>query len=124
MARRIALVLKGYPRLSETFIAQEILALEGLGLDGWIVSLRHPTDPHAHPVHGEIRARTHYLPEYLKDAPARVRNGLKAARALPGFRRARAVWWRDLIRDRSANRVRRFGQACVLAAELPSDIEH
>ena len=38
MARRIALVLKGYPRLSETFIAQEILALEGLGLDGWIVS--------------------------------------------------------------------------------------
>ncbi len=124
MARRIAFVLKGYPRLSETFIAQEILALEGLGLDGWIVSLRHPTDPHAHPVHGEIRAATHYLPEYLKEAPRRVLAGLKAARALPGFRQARAVWWRDLIRDPTANRVRRFGQACVLAAELPSDIEH
>ena len=32
---RVAFVLKGYPRLSETFIAQEILALEqrGLGID-------------------------------------------------------------------------------------------
>ena len=29
---RVAFVLKGYPRLSETFIAQEILALEQQGL--------------------------------------------------------------------------------------------
>ena len=124
MARRIAFVLKGYPRLSETFIAQEIVALERLGLDGYIISLRHPTDPQAHPVHGEIRAPIHYLPAYLKDAPRRVRAGHRAARALPGYRQARAVWWRDLVRDPTANRVRRFGQACVLAAELPSDIEH
>jgi hypothetical protein len=40
---RVAFVLKGYPRLSETFIAQEILALEQLGLEIEIVSLRHPT---------------------------------------------------------------------------------
>ena len=32
-ARRIAVVVKGYPRLSETFIAQEILALEERGLE-------------------------------------------------------------------------------------------
>ena len=32
-AGRVAFVLKGYPRLSETFIAQEILALERRGLD-------------------------------------------------------------------------------------------
>ena len=36
--RRVAFVLKGYPRLSETFIAQEILALEGRGLDILIVN--------------------------------------------------------------------------------------
>jgi hypothetical protein len=29
---RIAVVVKGYPRLSETFIAQELLALEQRGL--------------------------------------------------------------------------------------------
>jgi glycosyltransferase involved in cell wall biosynthesis len=124
MTRRIAFVLKGYPRLSETFIAQEILALERLGLDGWIVSLRHPTDAQTHPVHGEIHATAHYLPEYLKQEPGRVLKGFKAARMLPGFPQARAAWMRDLIRDPTANRVRRFGQACVLAAELPSDIEH
>ena len=32
-APRIAVVVKGYPRLSETFIAQELLALEAHGLD-------------------------------------------------------------------------------------------
>jgi len=52
----VAFVLKGYPRLSETFIAQEIRALEERGLDIRIVSLRHPTDPATHPVHREIRA--------------------------------------------------------------------
>ncbi len=52
---RVAFVLKGYPRLSETFIAQEINALEQRGLDILIVSLRHPTDKTVHPVHGQIR---------------------------------------------------------------------
>jgi glycosyltransferase involved in cell wall biosynthesis len=122
MARRIAFVLKGYPRLSETFIAQEIRALERLGLDITIYSLRHPTDIRSHPVHGEIKAAVHYLPEYLRDAPGRVAAGLGRMILRPGFWRAAGVWLRDLARDRSANRVRRFGQACVLAAELPDDI--
>ena len=42
------MVLKGYPRLSETFIAQEILGLErlGFGLDIWSpVSYTHLTLP-------------------------------------------------------------------------------
>ena len=43
MAASIAVVVKGYPRLSETFIAQELLALEQAGLRLLIVSLRHPT---------------------------------------------------------------------------------
>jgi len=47
-AGRIAFVLKGYPRLSETFIAQEIEALEVRGLDILIVSLRQPTDKTVH----------------------------------------------------------------------------
>jgi len=44
VANCVAFVLKGYPRLSETFIAQEILALERRGLEILIVSLRPPTD--------------------------------------------------------------------------------
>ncbi|HEX4885069.1 MAG TPA: hypothetical protein VFX05_13085, partial [Casimicrobiaceae bacterium] len=68
-APRIGVVLKGYPRLSETFIAQELAALERRGLHLALFSLRHPTDRAVHPVHDEIRARVAYLPEYLHDEP-------------------------------------------------------
>src|SRR6266481_3104649 len=83
--RRVAFILKGYPRLSETFIAQEIQALEQQGLDIHIVSLRHPTDRARHPVHEQIRAPVLYLPEYLKDEPCRVLRAWRRARLLPGY---------------------------------------
>ncbi|HEX3951971.1 MAG TPA: glycosyltransferase family 4 protein [Stellaceae bacterium] len=119
---RVAFVLKGYPRLSETFIAQEILALERLGLAIQIVSMRHPTDPATHPVHGQIRASVLYLPEYLKDDPRRVLAAWRQVRRRPGYRAARRIWLADLARDPTPNRIRRFGQALVLAAELAPDI--
>ena len=120
----VAFVLKGYPRLSETFIANEIRALERRGLDIRIVSLRHPTETARHPVHDEIIAPVLYLPEYLRDEPRRVLSGLRSARRLAGFTAALRAWLKDLVRDRTANRVRRFGQAAVLAAELPAGIGH
>lgn len=123
-AGTVAFVLKGYPRLSETFIAQEIHALEARGLPIHIISLRHPTDDRRHPVHDEITAPVNYLPEYLHQEPGRVAAAWRYARRLPGYRLARAVWLRDLVRDRTANRVRRFGQALVLAHELPPDVTH
>ena len=115
---RVAVVLKGYPRLSETFIAQELLALQERGLDFRIVSLRRPTDKATHPVHAEIRAPVTYLPEYLHEAPARVFKAWRKARRLPGYAEARRAFWRDWRRDPTPNRARRFGQACVLAAEF------
>ncbi|HBF98488.1 MAG TPA: colanic acid biosynthesis glycosyltransferase WcaL [Alphaproteobacteria bacterium] len=114
-----AIILKGYPRLSETFIAEELAALERAGLRYQIWSLRHPTDPAVHPVHREIRAPVFYLPEYLHDAPWRVLRGLGAAVRRPGFPRALRQWGRDFRRDPTRNRIRRFGQALVLARELP-----
>lgn len=124
VASRVAFVLKGYPRLSETFIAQEILALERRGLDILIVSLRHPTDRATHPVHELIRAALLYLPEYLYQEPRRLWRGWLRSRRRPGYRRARRAWLADLRRDPTPNRIRRFGQAMVLAAELPADIDH
>jgi glycosyltransferase involved in cell wall biosynthesis len=120
---RVAFVLKGYPRLSETFIAQEILALERLGLEILIVSLRHPTDHTIHPVHRQIRAALLYLPEYLHREIVRVWRGWHRCRRSSSYRAARAAWLRDLRRNPSLNRIRRFGQALVLAAELPHDVE-
>jgi glycosyltransferase involved in cell wall biosynthesis len=119
---RVAFVLKGYPRLSEAFIAQEIGALERRGLDILIVSLRRPTDDRLHAVHREIRAAVHYLPEYLYREPLRVLRAWRAVRKLASYRNAKAIWLRDLLRDPTPNRIRRFGQALVLAAELPRDV--
>lgn len=117
----VCFVLKGYPRLSETFIAQEILALERRGLDIRIASLRHPTDRDVHPVHRDIAAGVAYLPEYLHREPARVAGAWSRARRQPGYRLARDAFVADLRRDPTRNRIRRFGQACVLADELPAD---
>ena len=124
MAGAIAFVVKGYPRLSETFVANEIRALEKRGLDIRIVSLRHPTDAKRHPVHGEIRAIPHYLPEYLYRAPRRVFTAWRSVRRWPRYRDCLHTWLGDLRRDPSPNRVRRFGQALVLAHELDSDVVH
>jgi glycosyltransferase involved in cell wall biosynthesis len=123
-ARPIAFVLKGYPRLSESFIAQEIRALELAGLDLRIVSLRQPTDGALHPVHREIQAPVLYLPEYLHAAARRVWRGWRIARNLPGYEAAWRIWLRDLRRDLTRNRIRRFGQALVLASELPEEVGH
>ncbi|MEM9625389.1 MAG: glycosyltransferase family 4 protein [Pseudomonadota bacterium] len=118
----IALVLKGYPRLSETFIAQEILGLEQRGIAIEIVSLRHPYDPSVHPIHEQIGAAVRYLPEYLYQEPLRVLRAWWRMRRKPGYRKLRALWLKDLRRDMTANRVRRFGQALVFAAEMPDSI--
>ncbi|WP_353858262.1 glycosyltransferase family 4 protein [Azospirillum formosense] len=118
----VAVIVKGWPRLSETFIAQEILGLERRGLRQLIVSLRQPTDKAVHELNRRVAAPVTYLPEYLHDAPGRVLRALAAARRRPGWAAARAAWLADLRRDPGRNRVRRFGQACVLAAELPADV--
>lgn len=118
----VAFVLKGYPRLSETFIAQEIAALERLGLDIRIVSLRRPADARRHPVHDEIRAPLLYLPEYLLLEPFRVFRAWRKVRRFSSYPDVFSLWRRDLHRDPTPNRIRRFGQALVLAAELPPGV--
>ena len=119
----VAVVLKGYPRLSETFIAQELHGLEARGLEFDIWSLRHPTDPHEHPVHGKIAARRRYLPEYLRNERGRVLRAIGSQLLKGGFWRAFFVWLSDLVRARDLNRIRRFGQAAVLAKELPEETQ-
>ena len=120
---KIAILLKGYPRLSETFIAQEIRGLELAGLELVLYSMRHPTDTKRHPVHDEIRAPVHYLPEYLHDDWRRVLRSWRKARRLPGYAKARRTFLSDYGRDPTRNRARRFGQALVLAAEIDRDVD-
>lgn len=120
MPKSVAIILKGYPRLSETFIAEEIHALEQTGVAVTIFSLRHPTDQKTHAVHQAIHAPVIYLPEYLHHQLRRVICAWWKVRRKAQYQQARQIWWRDLLRDFTRNRIRRFGQALVLSAELPA----
>jgi glycosyltransferase involved in cell wall biosynthesis len=60
-AMRVAYILKMYPRFSETFIVNEILAHEAAGLDVEIVSLRSPIDGRFHEDHARVRAPVTYI---------------------------------------------------------------
>jgi glycosyltransferase involved in cell wall biosynthesis len=122
-AGRLAVVLKGWPRLSETFIAQELVALENRGLRFEIWSMRHPTDKKRHDLHDALKAKITYLPEYLYQEPLRVLKGLAHSARLPGFGAALKLWLKHLVRDPTPNRVRRFGQAAVLAREASPELK-
>ena len=120
----IVFVLKGYPRLSETFIAQEIAALEKRGVPINIFALRHPTDREYHPIHDEISATTTYLPEALFQEPRRVLRAWLNQRKLAKYRVAKLVWLRDLQLRGFRESIQRFLQAIVLVDELKEECRH
>ncbi|SHL66952.1 glycosyltransferase family 4 protein [Roseibium suaedae] len=119
---RIAVVVKGYPRLSETFIAQEILGLERRGIPILIVALRKPYDPFIHELHRQISAEVLYLPEYVKDDPARVARAKRWAEQQPTYATSKALFDADYAQEHNAGRQRRWAQGCVFAHELPEDV--
>jgi glycosyltransferase involved in cell wall biosynthesis len=67
----IGYVLKSYPRMSETFIANEIYLLEKLGLRLRLFSILDLSDPQRHAVVDATRAPVDYLPQVtpLNEAP-------------------------------------------------------
>ncbi len=66
----IAYILKGYPRISETFISNEILLLEQHGFSLRLISMRHPRENFTHDSVKKIQAKVDYLPtELLLDLP-------------------------------------------------------
>ncbi len=58
----IGMILKGYPRISETFISNEIRLLEKLGFAIHLFSMRQPRESFTHDSVKKIRATTDYLP--------------------------------------------------------------
>jgi glycosyltransferase involved in cell wall biosynthesis len=60
---RIGYVLKMFPRLSETFILNELLELERQGVEIEVFSLHRPGDPHFHSRLGGLRGEISYSPD-------------------------------------------------------------
>ena len=63
MSARIAYLLKKFPRLSETFILNELLAQEAHGRELHVFSRRTPDDEPRHPQLASLQAPTENLPD-------------------------------------------------------------
>ncbi len=113
---RVAYVVKRYPRYSETFIVNEIIAHEAAGLEVEIFSLRPPSDERFQDAISRVRAPVTYISSGGK--AAELWSGLEAAAdILPGF------WGKlELARGEDARDV---SQAVTLATEAHRrDISH
>ena len=112
----LGMVLKGYPRISETFISNEIRLLEKLGLSIRIFSMRPGREDFAHRSVSEIQARVDYLPEtFLRNAQRLIFYNLRLAIRRPrryaaGLDLAR----RRYLRTRNPASLRHFLQAGYL----------
>lgn len=122
-SRRIAYLLKMYPRFSETFILSELLELERQGADIRVYSLKKPDDGRFHADASRLRARVTYVPESVLLAP---RAYYEAHRRC--FRRRRRTYLRLLwgaLARRRLGAVKRFLQAGYLAPLLEREgIQH
>ena len=85
--QRIGYILRSYPRLSQTFIVNEILALEQLGLNLHLFAITNPHEPIVQAQVGQVRAPV----EYLEDAATRGRAAVLAEHAWVAAASARAL---------------------------------
>src|SRR5258708_9825920 len=126
MAMKIAYVLKTFPKLSETFILNEILELERQGLELHIFSLREPSEAKMHAGVAEVKAGVTYL-RYVAPQPALHR--IPFERYAQRLQRSNDRWFVFLRRPvrylrtlvshlRCSGRRRYFDQALGLAREL------
>lgn len=112
----LGMVLKGYPRISETFISNEILLLEQLGLGVHIFSMRRGRERFTHESVARIRAAVDYLPEtFLRNAHRLIHHNVCLALRRPRrYAAGLAVARRRFRRTRNPATLRHFLQAGYL----------
>ena len=116
MDRHLGYVLKRFPRVSETFVANEILELERQGERVTVFAISRPDEAVTHGFLRDISAPVIYLPHRVWREPVRVGRGLARA-----WRRDRRGWlWaaRYSLWPPRGKGLRRLLQAGVLCDEL------
>lgn len=103
----VGYVVKRYPRFSETFIVNEILAHEAAGMNLEIFALKPPVDTHFQDAISRVRASVTYLPQRSSKATDVWRTLHVAAGCLPGF-------W-NVVGDAADEDVETVYQAATLA---------
>jgi glycosyltransferase involved in cell wall biosynthesis len=91
--QQIGYILRSYPRLSQTFVVNEILALEKLGMDLQIFPVTNPHESLVQPRSLNVRAPVRYLePDHQAQRVGRLREHTYWARRSPG-RYTSAFWY-------------------------------
>src|SRR4030095_1842061 len=67
--KQIGYLLRSYPRLSQTFILNEILALEKIGVSIQIFALTNPHEKVVQMQVDQVQAPVHYLDEAMQARP-------------------------------------------------------
>jgi glycosyltransferase involved in cell wall biosynthesis len=116
----LGMILKGYPRISETFISNEILLLEEQGLSLHILSMRQPRETFSHTSIGRIKARVDYLPEtFLLSLHVLLPQNLMLAAKQPRrYGAACKMAFRRFLRTRKAATFKHLFQAGYLVNKL------
>lgn len=92
-----AFLVKTYPKISETFILEEILGLEQMGVPLHLFSLQAPTDEIAHADTNKVRAPLTYVqPRTAELLQSFLRSPLRFLRAIWMTLRHRDIRWGDL----------------------------
>ena len=96
----VAYIVKGYPRLSELFIASEIHRLEQAGLHLRLFVIKPGDDEFRHPIVDRIRAQPEYLPRTASVSGTPLWRWLRAHLPLflPALRRTSIRWPRGVAR--------------------------
>ncbi len=117
------MILKGYPRISETFISNEILLLEKQGFNIRLFSMRQPREAFCHDSVRQIQAGVDYLPEELfKCLPTLLsHNGLLAIRKPRQYVTALGLALRRFLRTRRLATIKHLLQAGYLVHHLLPD---
>jgi len=122
------MILKGYPRISETFISNEILLLEEQGIKLHILSMRQPREAFFHDSVGRIKAAVDYLPEtFLTSLPYLLpQNLMLAIKQRRRYAEALRMALRRFLRTRKSATFKHLFQAGYLVNKLlpGSNITH
>ncbi len=116
----LGMILKGYPRISETFISNEILLLERLGFSIHIFSMRQPRENFSHGSVKQIRANVDYLPEtILVPLPRFLYHNFRLALRIPDlYFQTLKIAFRRFLRTHKPATFKHFLQAGYLVQKL------
>ncbi len=116
----LGMILKGFPRISETFISNEIFLLEQLGFRVHIFSMRRPREAFSHQSIKKIRAPVDYLPETLLAPLPRFlfHNIILAGKRPVVYARALKMAARRFLRTRKSATLKHLFQAGYLVNRL------